>query len=1119
MKPNSVCNLGLPPRARAFQFAAVGVLITLATVSFLPAATVTLRQGLYGYTGAADAWLDESSKNDNYGGCPYVRIQYNDGMSDCALVQFALPSLSYQSLTSATLGLYYYDQSSMTTDNALWITPYRITNGMSWYENTYNGVSGHGVNWKYRDDAQSLPWTLQSAAWYDKIDDGNPLRKIKKEGGSVPDAIAPPAWVTWNVLNSIAQWYGGQQNNGLVLYESGFEGTGSILAGLFSSRENGLSDYNPYLAIAYSGAGISWSGASSAAWDSASYNWNVGGCLGTYGDGDFVTFADGASNPAITVTGGGVAPGSVTINNAATTYSFSGGSINGSGTLTKQGAGQATLLAGNGYSGLTLVKAGALIVAANNALGATGSGTVVSNGAALGFQGSVNYSSAEAVTISGGGGGGGGGALYAVSGNNIFAGPVTLAANSTVGVAASLGLTLNGAITGNFSFTKTGGGQLSLSGTSANTYSGATYINGGTLVLRVSATIPNSPVIAVGGGATLDVATVMGGFSLGATVAQTLKGSGTVSGNVAAKALARLEPGDSPGTLTFLNDLTLAAGVTNYFELTNSLAIGGGTNDLMIIEGDLALNDNVIAIAVLGAEPLGAGSYRLINYAGAKTGSFNPTPVFLSGGPAPGSTVWIDESQPNEVNLVVVTPVSTVTSVSAMPNPSLPGENVTLTATVTPLNPGTNGAPTGSVTFQTNGVPLGPPVPLDNGVAILSTAGLAHGLSTVWAEYPGNGQFLGSTGNVVHLVNTPPIPGCHVVYVLKNEELSLPVAALLAGDHDRDGDPLNITQVSELSTNGGTAALIGTGKLAFLPKPDYVGSDLLTYTVADPYTNVTVPIYIHVLAGDDLANSIVGITNQGGGAVTLTATGIPGWPYQVQSVSNLNFPLFWRTLSTNIAGTNGLFRFTDPGATNAEGYYRTVTSTNPPEYQMYDAELLQLETTGGGTMIGPMLRESPVLSSPGATRIELQISGLTTISSFFDVFTEVSLDHGLTWRPATNGPIPLILVGGTPLNQFPNENLPPLAGQYISPPEWPELYPPGVLIKNLTLHGFTDTFPPPAPGEVVDYHFQAVLDFWVSLDGGQLFQPYSVPAKVLMQITGRLIAEAPGGPGTPKAGP
>ena len=174
----------------------------------------------------------------------------------------------------------------------------------------------------------------------------------------------------------------------------------------------------------------------------------------------------------------------------------------------------------------------------------------------------------------------------------------------------------------------------------------------------------------------------MGGFILGAAGKQTLQGSGTVNGNVATEGLAQLEPGDGPGTLTFLNNLSLAAGVTNYFELTNSLAIGGGTNDLIVVGGDLTLSSNVIAITVLGSDPLGSGSYRLFNYAGAKTGSFNPTPVFLSGAPGPGSTATIDESVTNQINLVIFVPIPTFTSVSSAPNPSLPGSTVTITATV-----------------------------------------------------------------------------------------------------------------------------------------------------------------------------------------------------------------------------------------------------------------------------------------------------------------------------------------------------------------------------------------------------------------------------------------------------
>ena len=104
--------------------------------------------------------------------------------------------------------------------------------------------------------------------------------------------------------------------------------------------------------------------------------------------------------------------------------------------------------------------------------------------------------------------------------------------------------------------------------------------------------------------------------------------------------------------------------------------------------------------------------------------------------------------------------------------------------------------------------PLGPPVPLVNGVATLDTTALPHGFTPVWAEYPGQGLFLGSTGNVVQLVNTPPIPGCHVAYVMENEPLVLPVPALLADDNDPDGDLLTIIGVSALSTNGGTAALV-----------------------------------------------------------------------------------------------------------------------------------------------------------------------------------------------------------------------------------------------------------------------------------------------------------------------
>jgi len=44
-----------------------------------------------------------------------------------------------------------------------------------------------------------------------------------------------------------------------------------------------------------------------------------------------------------------------------------------------------------------------------------------------------------------------------------------------------------------------------------------------------------------------------------------------------------------------------------------------------------------------------------------------------------------------------------------------------------------------------------------------------------------------------------------------------------------------------------------------------------------------------------------------------------------------------------------------------------------------------------------LLQESPTKASTGQTKIENMGGGLFQITSFFDVFTELSLDGGATW--------------------------------------------------------------------------------------------------------------------------
>ncbi|MBI3837991.1 MAG: PEP-CTERM sorting domain-containing protein [Planctomycetia bacterium] len=62
----------------------------------------------------------------------------------------------------------------------------------------------------------------------------------------------------------------------------------------------------------------------------------------------------------------------------------------------------------------------------------------------------------------------------------------------------------------------------------------------------------------------------------------------------------------------------------------------------------------------------------------------------------------------------------------------------------------------------------------------------------------------------------------------------------------------------------------------------------------------------------------------------------------------------------------------------------------------FQTEMLSMDLNLGG----PMIRESPTLASLGQTTITDIGGGMFHIDSFFDVFTELSLDGGQTWMPS-----------------------------------------------------------------------------------------------------------------------
>ena len=97
-----------------------------------------------------------------------------------------------------------------------------------------------------------------------------------------------------------------------------------------------------------------------------------------------------------------------------------------------------------------------------------------------------------------------------------------------------------------------------------------------------------------------------------------------------------------------------------------------------------------------------------------------------------------------------VTKATTATAVTSSANPSMLGQSVTFTATVT----GPGGTPGGTVTFADGATTLAT-VALDAGTATWSTSALAPGTHGITATYhPAGGSYLGSTSTAVSQVVT-----------------------------------------------------------------------------------------------------------------------------------------------------------------------------------------------------------------------------------------------------------------------------------------------------------------------------------------------------------------------------
>jgi len=248
-----------------------------------------------------------------------------------------------------------------------------------------------------------------------------------------------------------------------------------------------------------------WSGSTDGTWDvNTTTNWNGNG-PSKFQTGETVYFRDvdntspapvAVTNRAITVAAGGVAPAKITVDNSAGDYTFSGGAIGGSASVTKTGSSALILNNTNTYSGGTVVNGGSVTLGVTNAL-ATGGSLTLATGTTLDLNGQsqtlpVVWSGAGTVTNT-----------AAATTGTLTMGSGTL---KTDFGELTAGAKLNDGA-GAVALAKNTGGTLTLKG--PNTFSGGTTVSAGVLSIGDNAALGT-------GGVTLAAGTTLS-FDVGNT--------------------------------------------------------------------------------------------------------------------------------------------------------------------------------------------------------------------------------------------------------------------------------------------------------------------------------------------------------------------------------------------------------------------------------------------------------------------------------------------------------------------------------------------------------------------------------------------------------------------------
>jgi fibronectin-binding autotransporter adhesin len=533
---------------------------------------------------------------------------------------------------------------------------------------------------------------------------------------------------------------------------------GAALSGAGTLTTDGsvsLSGANSMTGATTVNTGTLTTGAAGALSSASAFTVGAGTTLDLNNTNQTVGSLAGAGNVSLgtgTLTAGG--------NNTSTTYS---GVMSGTGGLTKEGTGTMTLSGANTYSGATTVNGGTLQAGGAGAF-ASASAFTVGAGTTL----DLNNTNQTVGSLAGTG--------------NVSLGTGTLTAGGN-----NASTPYSGVMSGTGGLTKEGTGTIALFG--ANTYSGGTALNAGTLGVGNSSAL-GTGTLTFAAGTTLRAAAdglnlannmVLNGTSTVDTQATALTLSGTLSGTGGlakeGSGTMTLSGANTYSGATTVNGGILQAGAANAFGSDSAVTVGagttlglgafnqtvgslagagnvtgtstltvGGNNTSTAYSGTMTVGNLIKqgagtftnsggSITTTGGFDVQAGTYAQSGAATVNGGLTNSAIVSASGGAINGAIVNNSSGTFNVIGTVTTDTIMTnsgLLTVGAPGNFTAPGINNTATGTITN---------TGTITDDLNNAGL----VTNNGIY---NATVATNTGTITNNLTWNGNVTSSTGTI-----------------------------------------------------------------------------------------------------------------------------------------------------------------------------------------------------------------------------------------------------------------------------------------------------------------------------------------------------------------------------------